>query len=101
MTEPTVPWFRAEVVLADVTPMRQTVEGTASTVAAWLRAVANEIDPPRPQLRSAIPPSPDDETGTHAAVGLRAAIREMPPHRGRNGRGRIGFASPHAEGDQL
>lgn len=46
-------WYKAEVVTTEdgKGDLRQTVEGNAKSVAAWLRAVAAEMDPPRPALR--------------------------------------------------
>lgn len=57
-------------------------EGTAPAVAAFLRAEANQLDPPR------------DGPGT--ARGLTTAIRSLPEHRDRRGFGRIGFSPVHA-----
>jgi hypothetical protein len=47
-------WCKAEVVTTEdgKGDLRQTVEGNGEAVAAWLRAVANELDPPRPALRA-------------------------------------------------
>lgn len=50
-------WYNAEIVTTrqedEQAPVatRQAVEGEAAVVAAWLRAVADQIDPKRPVMR--------------------------------------------------
>lgn len=66
--------------LPDGDPQR--CEGTAPVVAAFLRAAANQLDPPR--------------DGPGPARGLTTAIRSLPDHRDRKGPGRMGFGTVQA-----
>lgn len=79
---------------------QQTVEGDAAPVAAWLRAVADQIDPPKRPMRSAAERTAGvliegDALTPGPASGLRTNIRGLPDHRDTKGPG-MGFGQVNA-----
>jgi fatty acid-binding protein DegV len=46
-------WHKVEIITTEdgKGDLKQTVEGNSKAVAAWMRAVADELDPKRPVLR--------------------------------------------------
>lgn len=50
-------WHKVEIVTTEdgKGQVKQAVEGNSKAVAAWLRAVADELDPKRPAMRTAAP----------------------------------------------
>ena len=60
--------YRAEITkwLDDGNVDTQGVEGEAAPVAAWLRAIADQLDPPRRPTRGLVP-APDRAIAAHLA----------------------------------
>lgn len=81
-------------------------EGPPDVIAAYLRAYADRIDPPRKPTRSLTHPGTDAIQGfipkdpstpsPGPASGLRTALRDLPTHRDRKGPGRMGFGPVNA-----
>jgi hypothetical protein len=47
-----VEWYTAEIIDQRAPRLRQTTEGPPKVVAAWLRAVADQMDPPKRPTRT-------------------------------------------------
>lgn len=81
-------------------------EGPPDVIAAYLRAYADRIDPPRRPTRSlthtatdpveALIPADPSKEPPGPASGLRTNIRDLPDHRDRKGPGRMGFGPVQA-----
>ncbi len=76
-------WNRAEIVTSrpGQPDVRQSTEGGDVVTAAWLRAVADQLDPPRAVLRGGPVRGTADETPTRGgpAVRTRGASVSVPP----------------------
>lgn len=48
---PAQQWHSATVIDEQRPALKQTTSGPPKVVAAWLRAVADQLDPPRPHMR--------------------------------------------------
>jgi hypothetical protein len=87
---------------AGVTGEWHNAEGPSDVVAAYLRAYADRIDPPRRPTRSiaeqaaALGPGALIEPSPGPASGLRTAIRGIPDHRDTKGPRRMGFGPVNA-----
>jgi hypothetical protein len=75
-------WNRVEVITMrpGQPDMRQSTEGGDAVTAAWLRAVADQLDPPRPNYRGgAVRGTADENPRGGAPLRTRGASVSVPP----------------------
>lgn len=98
--------IQLRVTTAGLTGEWHNAEGPPDVIAAYLRAYADRIDPPKRPTRSLTQTAPDGveafipkdpaTASPGPANGLRTALRNLPDHRDTKGPGRMGFGTVNA-----